>query len=404
MKPNIYSQDKHQISLADIDPQATYVIQKLRSAGHLAYLVGGGVRDLLLKQKPKDFDISTSARPEEVKALFRNSILIGRRFRLAHVRFGRKVIEVSTFRAGDNEASGLIVRDNVWGTEEQDVLRRDFTINGLYYDPENQTVIDYVNGFEDVEKRLLRTIGEAKVRFQQDPVRMLRLIKFCARFQFEICPEAHEALLSCRKEIIKSSQARILEELFRMLESGASQPFIHLLYQYGLLQLLLPPLSRSLSDDGGSFLIVLLSEVDAEIRKGEILSRELLLSTLLFPLCNRTLIQLEKKKKDRPLHLGQIMSEVSRLIDATFSPFFHIPRKFHSAAVSIIAAQYRILSLRDEPPRSVRPPRDPLFPLALHLFKFRATILPSLWPHYQAWTEASFNANHRTPRRKESVS
>ena len=204
MQPKIYHVDEHQIAPDEIDKHAFYVIHRLREAGHIAYLVGGGVRDLLLKQRPKDFDVSTSAKPEEIKALFRNAILIGRRFRLAHIRFGKKVIEVSTFRAGATEEAGLIVRDNEWGSEEQDVLRRDFTINGLFYDPESQKVIDYVDGYPDLEKRMLRAIGQPDIRFTQDPVRMIRLIKFSARFHFDIHRPTLEALLNCKGEILKS--------------------------------------------------------------------------------------------------------------------------------------------------------------------------------------------------------
>ena len=246
MQPKIYDVGEHQIAPDKIDQHAFYVIQKLRQAGHKAYLVGGGVRDLLLKTRPKDFDISTSAKPEEIRSLFRNAILIGRRFRLAHIRFGKKVIEVATFRAGATEEAGLIVRDNEWGSEEQDVLRRDFTINGLFYDPENQTVIDYVDGYSDLAKRTLRAIGQPDVRFMQDPVRMIRLIKFCARFDFEIHRPTFEALLNCKGEILKSSSARIFEELLRMLESGAAKPFFHLLNEYGILKPLSPNLSRFL--------------------------------------------------------------------------------------------------------------------------------------------------------------
>src|SRR5262249_34556430 len=148
MNPTIYEQTSHQVSLDEVDPDALKVIKTLQKAGHTAYIVGGGVRDLLLKQKPKDYDISTSAKPEEIKQLFRGQcLLIGRRFRLAHIRFGKKIIEVATFRAGDNESDQLIVHDNVWGTPEQDVLRRDFTINGLFYDPSTETIIDYVGGY-----------------------------------------------------------------------------------------------------------------------------------------------------------------------------------------------------------------------------------------------------------------
>lgn len=213
MSQKNYPFEEHQLPHSKVDSDALYVMEKLRSNGHTAFLVGGSVRDLLLNKKPKDFDISTSAEPEEIKQLFRNCILIGRRFRLAHIRFGKKILEVSTFRSGDPETDELIIRDNKWGTPEQDVLRRDFTINGLFYDPSTQMIIDYVGGYPDLQKKVLRTIGQSFIRFRQDPVRMLRLLKFQARFGFDVDPAARVALLECRQEIVKSSPARIQEEL-----------------------------------------------------------------------------------------------------------------------------------------------------------------------------------------------
>ena len=225
MQPIIYTATEHRIKPSQIDKDALYVMAKLIQNGYVAYLVGGGVRDALMGKTPKDFDIVTSAKPEEIKRLFSNCLLIGRRFRLAHIRFGKKIIEVSTFRSGDINDSELILRDNSFGTPEEDVLRRDFTINGLFYDPKDHLVIDYVGGFEDLSKHLLKTIGNPTVRFKQDPVRMIRLLKFKARFNFNICKEAHLALDFCKEDILKSSPARLLEEFLRMLESGASLPF-----------------------------------------------------------------------------------------------------------------------------------------------------------------------------------
>ena len=191
----IYHATDHDIDAAQIDKDAINIIQRLLDAGFSAYLVGGSVRDLLLKRVPKDYDISTSARPEQVKELFRRQcILIGRRFRLAHIRYGHKIFEVSTFRAGENE-SDLIVQDNLWGTPEEDVMRRDFTINGLFYDPTSHTVIDYVGGWEDIHKKVLRSIGNPMVRFRQDPVRMIRLLRFTSRTGFAVDSETKEAML-----------------------------------------------------------------------------------------------------------------------------------------------------------------------------------------------------------------
>jgi poly(A) polymerase len=388
VQPKIYTVDEHRILPEKIDSHAFYVIEKLREAGHSAYLVGGGVRDLLLGQKPKDFDVSTSASPEEIRALFRNAILIGRRFRLAHIRFGQKIIEVATFRAGDTEAPDLIVRDNVWGSEEEDVLRRDFTINGLFYNPREQTVIDYVQGYPDLEQRVLRTIGQPDLRFIQDPVRMIRLIKFCARFQFEIDPPTHEALLNCKEEIIKSSPARILEELLRMLESGSSQPFFHLLHEYGLLRSLLPAVSRYIAEDPSQVMMQLLQEIDAKIRKEERTpDRSVLLAALLFPMLHSHLLQ-QIEKTDHIPHLGQIAEQAETLMDYVFSPFFKLPRKMQGAASFVLASQYRFVPLdgRLRKPKAVG---DPLFSHALDLFKIRCGLEPDLLPYYEKWSELS---------------
>ena len=396
MQPKIYEVDEHQIAPDKIDTHAFYVIQKLRQAGHIAYLVGGGVRDLLLGYLPKDFDVSTSAKPEEIRGLFRNAILIGRRFRLAHIRFGQKVIEVSTFRAGATEEAGLIVRDNEWGSEEQDVLRRDFTINGLFYDPESQKVIDYVDGYPDLAKRILRAIGQPDVRFTQDPVRMIRLIKFSARLRFEIHRPTFQALLDCKGEILKSSSARIFEELLRMLESGASKSFFHLLNEYGLLKPLSAPLSRSL-EKPENLSLQMLGVIDDEIRKipQEPLDRSLLLAALIFPLFSEE-VQEKSKQQEKSLHLGQIAEIAHRTIDYVFNPFFNIPRRMKGIMGFIMASQYRFIPIDGRPVRRPRAPKDPLFPLALHLLKFRASVQPELLPHYTLWTEASFSAHEQT--------
>lgn len=409
MQPKIYAASEHRIAPDKIDKDAYYVIQKLRQAGHTAYLVGGGVRDLLLNQRPKDFDISTSAKPEEIRSLFRNAILIGRRFRLAHIRFGRKVIEVSTFRAGATFDASLIVRDNEWGTEEQDVLRRDFTINGLFYDPESQEVIDYVDGYLDLEKKILRAIGQPDVRFTQDPVRMIRLIKFCARFNFEIHRPTFEALLSCKGEILKSSSARIFEELLRMLESGAAKTFFHLLNEYGLLKPLSPVLASYCEQEGlDNLSFQLLGTIDDEIRKNpaSTLDRSLLLATFIFPLFSNQLKECSKRQ-EKPLHLGQITETAHCTIDKIFTPFFNIPRRMRGIMGFLLSGQYRMVPIDGRPIKRARAPRDPLFPIALHLLKFRASVQPELLSHYTLWTEASFVSHesgkqplHVAPRRR----
>ena len=212
--PRILSRPEHIISRKNIDPEALKVLYRLKNHGFLAYLVGGGVRDLLLGRRPKDFDISTSAHPQQVRKLFRNSFIVGRRFRLVHVRFGRKVVDVATFRRASEPEAGdtLIRRDNTFGTPEEDAFRRDFTVNALFYDIANFPVIDWVSGLGDVEARVIRTIGDPGLRFREDPVRMLGAVALAARHDFHVDADTAEAIRVLRGEIVRSCFARILVE------------------------------------------------------------------------------------------------------------------------------------------------------------------------------------------------
>src|SRR4029079_18172198 len=205
---------------------ADRVVQKLNRAGYKSYLVGGCVRDLLVGKTPKDFDVATSATPNEIKATFRNSRIIGRRFRLAHVVFGAKIIETSTFRANPRDEDDhdlLIRRDNVFGTETEDARRRDFTINASCYGVEREEVIDHVGGLADLDGKLVRTIGDPDIRFQEDPVRILRAIKFRARLDFGFEPATWRALLRWRGELSKCAPPRLLEEVHRLMRGGAGR-------------------------------------------------------------------------------------------------------------------------------------------------------------------------------------
>jgi poly(A) polymerase len=248
-----------QIAPDQIDPDAAKVVQRLRHNDHLTYLVGGCVRDLLLGLKPKDFDVVTSATPNEIKRLFGNCRIIGRRFRLAHIFYGPKIIETSTFRAnpreleddqgdgGDNESGDLLIRrDNVFGTPEEDARRRDFTINGLFYDMKTGQVIDHVNGLVDLEARLVRTIGDPDIRFREDPIRILRAVKFAARCSLTIEPETYRRMMEHRGDIAKCAQARVSEEFYRLLRAGAARRSMELLVETDMLELLAPDLARAL--------------------------------------------------------------------------------------------------------------------------------------------------------------
>jgi poly(A) polymerase len=291
MPPRILSRPEHVVSRKDIDPDALKVLYRLKNHGYLGYLVGGGVRDLLVGRKPKDFDIGTSAHPQQVKKLFRNCFIVGRRFRLCHVRFGRKVIEVSTFRrlAEAEEGDTLIRRDNTFGTPEEDAFRRDFTVNALFYDIATFAVIDYVEGLEDLGRRLIRTIGDPSVRFREDPVRMLRAVAIAARLGFTIERDTLEAIRALRGDIVKSSPARLLDEIYKILRQGASRKTFEMLHQVGLLAYLLPEAADALGDEqGGERLLGSLGRLDdyrnAGLAGPDDLTSPLLMGTLLVPL------------------------------------------------------------------------------------------------------------------------
>ena len=239
-----------------IDADAAKVVRRLERAGFQAYLVGGCVRDLLLSGRPKDFDVATSARPDDVRSLFRNCRIIGRRFRLAHVLFGGgKVVEVATFRRNPTEADSdedddlLIRSDNVFGEAHEDALRRDFTINALFYDLDRRQVLDWCGGMPDIQRRTIRTIGEPSVRFREDPVRILRAVKFAARLDLGIDPNVYDAMVSMRAELARAARPRIFEEILRLMRMGASHRSMWLLWEIGAMAILMPELSAFLDDD-----------------------------------------------------------------------------------------------------------------------------------------------------------
>ena len=318
--PNVVPREGHTISRRNIDPDALKVLYRLKQSSYVAYLVGGGVRDLLLNQRPKDFDIGTSAHPYQVKRLFRNCWVIGRRFRLAHVKFGNKIIEVATFRrqvtadaesvntkrdrtesnntdtkkkaelnqsttlAKHQDPDRLIRRDNTFGTPAEDAFRRDFTINALFYDIETFSVIDYVNGLDDLKAGVVRCIGDPSERFLEDPVRMLRAITFSARLNFTIEPKTLRGIRRHKREISKSAPARLLEEIYKILRSGNAETTFLKLKEIGLLEQIIPELSKT----DQTPLQASLARLDSYRRKfetaPETLNNSVLLGSLVVPL------------------------------------------------------------------------------------------------------------------------
>jgi len=299
VEPRVVPRAEHTLSRRDIDPDALKVLYRLRQSGHLAYLVGGSVRDLLIGRRPKDFDIGTSAHPSQIKKLFRNCWIIGRRFRLAHVKFGPKVIEVATFRrqvAPGEEVTQdgqdprpaaidhLIHHDNTFGTPEEDSFRRDFTINALFYDIATFSIIDYVGGLDDLRAGLVRSIGDPDVRFREDPVRMMRAVALSSRLGFQIDEPILSAIQTHRGELARSSPARLLEEYYKILRSGSSEQTFKALADLGLLE----PVATELQQGAGEPLWRSLAALDAYRRRfdtsPDTLTNTILLGTLLIPL------------------------------------------------------------------------------------------------------------------------
>ncbi|MGB8932163.1 MAG: polynucleotide adenylyltransferase PcnB, partial [Anaeromyxobacteraceae bacterium] len=291
--PDFTPEHDPEIPVERLDADALRTIARLRHMGHQAFFVGGCVRDLLLNEKPKDFDVATDAHPGEVRAVFRNCRLIGRRFRLAHVYFrGGKVIEVATFRknptelgeeGADDDADLLITRDNVFGTAEEDAVRRDFTVNGLFYDPATGEVIDYVGGREDLEARRIATIGDPEIRMREDPVRALRAIRFASRHGFTIAPDTFEAMRRHAGELARCAPPRILEETFKILRCGGAARAFELMRASSALPFVLPSLATALDrlDDARrrSF-FQHLAALDRLVRRGEEVSEAVLLGAL----------------------------------------------------------------------------------------------------------------------------
>ena len=307
-EPVIVPRAGHTISRAQIDPDALKVLYRLHQNNFLAYLVGGSVRDLLLGRRPKDFDIGTSAHPYQVKRLFRNCWIIGRRFRLAHVRFGTKTIEVATFRRllsaeevaaaeaepppegipieghGRREGDHLLHRDNTFGTPEEDAFRRDFTVNALFYDIASFSVIDYTGGLDDLNARVMRCIGDPVERFHEDPVRMLRAVAMAARLDFTIDAPVDAAIAAHRGEIARSAAPRLIEEFYKLLRAGAAEKAFRMLAERRLLE----PIASELQNRSGDALWRSLASLDAYRQRFEgtpdTLTNAILMGSLLVPL------------------------------------------------------------------------------------------------------------------------
>ena len=336
-----------------MEEEVLKVLYRLKNSNQMAFLVGGAVRDLLLGRTPKDYDVATDARPDQIRKLFVNSRLIGRRFRLAHIVFkGGKVVELSTFRKspalpeegeeGENgEERDLLIReDNTWGTPQQDAYRRDFTINALFYNIADFSVIDYVGGLADLEAGIIRTIGDSGIRFREDPVRMIRAVEYAARLDFEMTPEVLKGIRKHRKDLRKASVARISDEMLNLLKSGAAEKAFRKLHATGLLEILHADLHRSLEQSQDNQLFRQLALIDEWVKKRRSISDTLLFGTLSLTSLAQATAAAEDKKGGR-LAKGEYFTLVEDLLKGT-TALFRIPIKRQHQLKQALLGAYKM--------------------------------------------------------------
>ena len=380
----------------DLNQDALRVISRLSRQGHEAYLVGGCVRDLLLGRRPKDFDVATSAHPRQVKRLFHNGRIIGRRFKLVHVAYGSHIIETATFRkepepreAGAEDL--LIVEDNEYGNAEQDARRRDFTINGMFHDPSRRRIIDYVGGLEDLEDGLLRTIGDPLVRLAEDPVRIMRAVKFATRLGFRIEERTWEAMCEVAPELGRSAKPRVLEEILRLLRSGTALGAFRMLRACGALAVILPQIDDFLGDRGAAADIAsherahefwrVLEALDADVHAGNIPTTPVCIAALFLRLIEREANPETREGPGEPKDTMQVATEV---IDP-FALQSRLSRRDSSRTLRILMQQRRFTQASSKRFRPLLFMRGDDFPEALDLFRLRSMAWGQGWELYEAW-------------------
>ncbi|WNG45804.1 polynucleotide adenylyltransferase PcnB [Archangium minus] len=392
-----------------LDPDALKVIHRLHAHGHEAYLVGGCVRDLMLGRTPKDFDIATSAHPGEVRAIFRNCRLIGRRFRLAHIYFkGGKIIEVSTFRANPTELDAsngaeaaadtgaengeegseaeesqdlLITHDNVFGTAEQDARRRDFTMNGLFYDVAEGRVIDYVRGRRDIDERYIRTIGDPEIRMREDPVRILRAVRFASKLGLDIESRTYAAMEGAVEDLPRCAPARLLEETFRLIRGGVAAPSLRLLAALDALKILLPPVAAYFKENGRrgrETFYAYVEALDRRVSSGEPLDDAILLAALLVPIAQAGPVVESQDPAVRP----SVAQGIEDLL-AEFVQTARLPRRIAERCRLLLIAQRTLSGERRRRTGAFR--RHPLFNDALVVFEISVEATGQHREALEAW-------------------
>ena len=361
-RATVIPRDGHTISRNQIAPNALKVLYRLLSADFHAYIVGGGIRDILLGNKPKDFDIATNAKPEEIKKLFRNARVIGRRFKIVHIRFGREIIEVTTFRANHNpqnqiadhvprrqirgldsahSKSGMILRDNVYGDIDEDAMRRDFTVNALYYTTRNFELLDFAEGLTDLNKKQIRIIGNPEERYKEDPVRMLRAIRFAAKLNFEIEEKTNKPINDLAYLLESVSSARLFDETLKLLTGGSAQSTFNLMRKYQLGSYLFAPTIEAFEqgDTISTKLVELaLRNTDQRLAQGKSVTPAFLFAALLWPVLKQKLAA----SKNQNLHPQQAFQQAAQAALMEQLDYTAIPKRFTAASREIWELQNRL--------------------------------------------------------------
>lgn len=386
---SLIPREQHRISKTNISINALKVLNRLHHSGYEACLVGGSVRDLLLGIVPKDFDVATNAKPHEVNRLFRNSLVIGRRFRIVHVQFGREIIEVTTFRGGEEhheeghtdhkkDQQGMIIRDNIFGDISQDAKRRDFTINALYYNIADFSVIDFTNGYQDLKDKVIRLIGDPELRYKEDPVRILRAIRFSAKLDFNLHPQTAQPIKQLAPLIKNVPSARLSEEIFKVYHSGAAQKGHQLLCEYGLFELFFPATASAINTVGNhpkkeeerkigqKIINQALENTDHRFAVRKPIMPAFLLAALLWHPLQQ---EIRRFKQDGDTLLEALEKSMSHIIHAQ-NQAVSIPKRYWQAVREIWVLQYRFS--RRHGPRAFRLLQHPRFRAAYDFLLIRA--------------------------------
>jgi len=386
--PVIIPRDLHNISRKNISSAAIKIIKQLNDAGYAAYLVGGGVRDLLLNSNPKDFDVATDATPEQVKHLFRGARIIGRRFQIVHVRMGREMIEVTTFRGHHDEArsdEGMLLRDNVYGTLETDAMRRDFTVNALYYTLKDFSVIDHCNGMADLKARTLRMIGDPATRYKEDPVRILRALRFAAKLGFEIAPATAKPIPELSSLLNNVSEARLFEEVLKLFLAGSATATFQLMRDYDVLPHLFPGTDAAFKrgDEISAALIEqCMLSTDKRIRSDKTVTPAFIYAALLWPAMQQQFKELSEHMPPAAAWAQAGSNAISQQLTRT-----SIPKRFLIPMREIWDLQQRLPSRLGM--RALRTLDHPRFRAAYDFLLMREAAgeqldgLGSWWTHYQ---------------------